>query len=107
MTLYIPVGIGVIEDEEEDEKIEIVFPSEYRENLTRIPLAEEFIAFEKSITALLDENMRLRSNFEFTLDKAPDYKASIVSGFASLLKKGIVSQAKQARYITVLNAMEK
>jgi len=107
MTLYIPIGIGIIEDEEEDEKIEIVFPSEFRENLTRVPLAEEFIGFEKSITKLLDENMRLRSNFEFTLEKAPDYKVSIISGFASLLRKGLISQTQQAQYITVLDAMEK
>jgi hypothetical protein len=51
--------------------------------------------------------MRLRSNFEFTLEKAPDYKVSIISGFASLLRKGLISQTQQAQYIIVLDAMEK
>ena len=107
MTLYIPIGIGIIEDEDEDERIEIIFPSEYGENLERTPLAEEFIAFEKSITDKLDTDMRFRSNFEFTCEKAPDYSASIISGFSSLLKKGLISQTQQEKYITVLNSMEK
>ena len=66
---FIPVGIGLIKDEDDEERIEVVFPRIISENLSQEPLCNEFPAFEKEITKKLDKNMKIRSNFEFTIEK--------------------------------------
>jgi hypothetical protein len=66
---FVPIGIGLITNEDDDERIEIVFPSVYNSDLKRIPFSPEFIKFEKDLTKKLDKDMKSRSNFEYTLGK--------------------------------------
>ncbi|WP_371802117.1 hypothetical protein [Candidatus Lokiarchaeum ossiferum] len=103
MNIYVPIGIAIFEDEEEDERIEIIFPSEYTfSNLERIPLTPEYIAFEKEVSKILDINMQLRSNFEFCCERAPVYKNEIKKGFDMLEKKGTLNSSKKEHYLQFL-----
>ncbi|MHA1612588.1 MAG: hypothetical protein ACTSYU_11090, partial [Promethearchaeota archaeon] len=70
---YIPIGIALIEDEDMDERLEIVFPSIYGSELKREFFSSEFDKIETQITEILDDDMKLRSNFEFTCEKSKDY----------------------------------
>ena len=79
--LFIPIGVGIIEDEDFEERIEIIFPSKYSNELERFPYFQDCYEFEKSITELLEDNMKLRSNFEFTVENG--------AGIANLTKSGI------------------
>jgi len=89
--IFIPIGIGIIEDEDEDERIEFIFPSFYSgKTLTRTPLSPEFLIFEQQIKDRLDRDMKLRSNFEFTIEKSQNYDNVIQKGLVLLKKKGLI-----------------
>jgi hypothetical protein len=66
---FLPVGVGIIQDEDEEERIEVVLPCIYKENLEREQLSDGFWRLEKSLSKILDKNMKIRSNFEFTIEK--------------------------------------
>ena len=88
---FVPVGIGIIEDEDEDERIEFIFPSIYSgKTLTRTPLSSEFLKFEQDITQILDRDMKLRSNFEYTIENSINYDDLIQKGLAKLKKNGLI-----------------
>ena len=80
LRVFIPIGIGIIEDEDFDERIEIVFPSYVSSTFERINLCEEIDEYEKEISEILDSNMKLRSTFEFTAANSPNYKPHIING---------------------------
>ncbi len=106
MNLFVPIGIAIFEDEDEDERIEIIFPSEY--NLTgfnRIPLSQEFVIFENEVATILENNMQLRSNFEFCCERAPLYRNEIISGFNLLEKKGAIDNSKKKQYLDILDSI--
>ena len=89
--IFIPVGIGVIEDEDEDERIEFIFPSTYSgKTLTRTPLSSEFPKFEQEITQILDKDMKSRSNFEYTIENSKNYDDVIQKGLNMLKKSGLI-----------------
>ena len=103
LNIFIPIGIAIFEDEDEDERIEIIFPSEYNSSkLERIPLSSEFIAFEKEVTTILDTNMQLRSNFEFCCERAPAYKNEIIKGLDMLEAKRILNSSEKEKYTQFL-----
>ena len=88
---FVPVGIGIIEDEDEDERIEFIFPSIYSgKTLTRTPLSSEFLKFEQKITQILDKDMKLRSNFEYTIENSKNYDDLIQKGLTKLKKSGLI-----------------
>lgn len=88
---FVPVGIGIIEDEDEDERIEFIFPSIYSgKTLTRTPLSPEFLNFEQEITQILDRDMKLRSNFEYTIENSKNYDDLIQKGLTKLKKSGLI-----------------
>jgi len=89
--IFIPVGIGIIEDENEDERIEFIFPSIFSgKTLTRTPLSPEFLKFEQEITQILDRDMKLRSNFEYTIENSKNYDDLIQKGLTMLKKIGLI-----------------
>jgi len=89
--IFIPVGIGIIEDEDEDERIEFIFPSIFSgKTLTRTPLSPEFLNFEQEITHILDRDMKLRSNFEYTIENSKNYDDLIQKGLTKLKKIGLI-----------------
>ncbi len=89
--IFIPVGIGIIEDEDEDERIEFIFPSIFSgKTLTRTPLSPEFLNFEQEITQILDRDMKLRSNFEYTIENSKNYDDLIQKGLNKLKKIGLI-----------------
>ena len=88
---FVPVGIGIIENEDEDERIEFIFPSIYSgKTLTRTPLSSEFLKFEQEITQILDRDMKLRSNFEYTIENSINYDDLIQKGLTKLKKSGLI-----------------
>ncbi len=88
---FVPVGIGIIEDEDEDERIEFIFPSIYSgKTLTRTPLSSGFLKFEQEITQILDRDMKLRSNFEYTIENSTNYDDLIQKGLTKLKKRGLI-----------------
>ena len=88
---FVPVGIGIIEDEDEDERIEFIFPSIYSgKTLTRTPLSSEFLKYEQEITQILDKDMKLRSNFEYTIENSKNYDDLIQKGLTKLKKNGLI-----------------
>ena len=89
--IFVPVGIGIIEDEDEDERIEFIFPSLYSgKTLIRTPLSSEFLKFEQKITQILDKDMKLRSNFEYTIENSINYDDVIQKGLVKLKKSGLI-----------------
>jgi hypothetical protein len=93
---FMPIAVGIIKDEDDEERIEIAFPSIYGENLKRIPLSDALQKFEKSLTKILDKNVKIRSNFEFTVQKknifnSPEFQEAITQGFDLLINKGLGS----------------
>ncbi len=66
---FLPVGIGIFEDEFEDEIIKIFLPSVIKQGLKRTPLSRHFRKFEKEIEKTVDRNMKIRSNFEFACER--------------------------------------
>ena len=89
--IFIPVGIGIIEDEDEDERIEFIFPSIFSgKTLTRTPISPEFLNFEQEITQILDRDMKLRSNFEYTIENSNNYDDLIQKGLTKLKKIGLI-----------------
>ena len=107
LKLFIPIGIGIIENEDEDEHIEVIFPSYYDEQLQRKPVSSGFIDFERQVTEILDDNMRLRSNFEFTVENAVDYIPNIMNGLNFLSQKNLLSAELNEKYKLQINKIEK
>jgi hypothetical protein len=87
LRIFIPIGIGIIEDEDYEERIEIIFPSYVNTDLSRIPISEDIVEFESKISKILDSDMKLRSNYEFTAENAPNYNSNILSGLEKFRQK--------------------
>ncbi|MCF2138838.1 MAG: hypothetical protein K9W44_02125 [Candidatus Lokiarchaeota archaeon] len=103
---YIPIGIALIEDNDFEERLEIVFPSIFGQNLHREYFSEKIPEFEKSLSEILEENMKLRSNFEFTCEKSQDFKKNIQNGIKSLFNKGLINIKMKQKYTSILTSME-
>ncbi|MHA1611424.1 MAG: hypothetical protein ACTSYU_05165 [Promethearchaeota archaeon] len=103
---HIPIGIALIEDEDMDERLEIVFPSIYGSDLKRSFFSSEFERIEKEISDILDEEMKLRSNFEFTCEKSKNYSSQIVKGMQDLFDKGLINAKMKQKYISLANSLK-
>lgn len=103
---YIPIGIAIIEDEDLDEKISITMPSIYRPNLSREHFTPEFEKFEARISEILEDDMKLRSNFEFTCEKSQDYRPQILKGLQILFDKGLINEKIKQKYNSIVNSLE-
>jgi hypothetical protein len=106
---FVPFGMAVIEDEDEDERIEIVFPSIYEDNLKRIPLHKSFNKFEKEISKILDKNMKIRSNFEFAGEKiniknSEKYRKAIKDGLDWLVRDLLLEASEKQQYLDILDS---
>ena len=104
---HIPIGIALIEDEDMDERLEIVFPSIYGSDLERSFFSSEFDKIETHITEILDEDMKLRSNFEFTCEKSKDYSVQIIKGMQDLFDKGLLNVKMKQKYTSLANSLNK
>lgn len=106
---YLPIGVGLIQDEDDEERIEIVLPAYIGKDLVRTALCPESQKFEKDTIKFLDKNMKIRSNFEFTLEKKnikndPAMKNGIKRGLEMLTKEAFIAADKKQ---SILNALEK
>lgn len=102
---FIPIGIGLIEDDDFEERFEITFPAIYGPDLVRNSFSDAFVRFEKDITEILDDDMKLRSNFEFTLEKSPDYRENLKNGIKSLFERGMINIKIKQKYSSLISSL--
>ncbi|MHA1775827.1 MAG: coiled-coil domain-containing protein [Promethearchaeota archaeon] len=103
---YIPIGIALIEDDDFEERFEIILPSIIGPNLSRKPFSDAFFQFEKDISEILDDDMKLRSNFEFTLEKSVDYRKNIEVGIKNLFDKELINIKMKQKYSSLLSSLK-
>jgi hypothetical protein len=107
--MFLPIGFGLIEDEDEDERIEIILPSFIEPGPKRIPISSSIKQFEQRISNLLDKNIKIRSNFEFTGQKmnvknTERFQKGFQEGLDMLVGKNIITDDQKLKY---QKAMEK
>ncbi|MHA1338776.1 MAG: hypothetical protein ACTSRZ_01975 [Promethearchaeota archaeon] len=68
--LFLPVYVALLEDEEEDEeRIIFSFPCIINKKLEATNVSEGFSEFKEKAEKIIEDDMKIRSNFEFTIDK--------------------------------------
>ncbi len=107
--MFLPIGFGVIEDDDEDERIEIILPSFIEKGPTRLPISPSIKQFEQGISNILDKNIKIRSNFEFTgqkmnLKNNERLMKAFHEGIGLLVDKQFISGDQKLKYV---KAMEK
>lgn len=108
---FLPIGVALIQDEDEEERIEVVLPCEYDEKLARTMLSDGFRRIEKEITKILEKNMKIRSNFEFTLEKmnvknTPNYRKSLMLGYDLLINGGLATVEQKEQGLKILEQIK-
>jgi hypothetical protein len=101
--LFLPVYAALLEDEEEDERLVFAFPSIVKENFES-SLLEEFSILSTKTSQVMEDDMKIRSNFEFTMEKLNLLKAKnteklLRDGFELLVIKGLANKAISDHYI--------
>ena len=101
--IFLPVFVALLEDEEEDERLVFSFPCIVGNGLelTKIDGLE---ALREKTMSLIEDDMKVRSNFEFTMEKInllnnKKFEKLLSSGFNMLERKGISDKITADKYI--------
>lgn len=91
--IFMPVFVALFEDEEEDERMVFSFPCIVGNNLEITKINGLEVLREKTMS-LVEEDMKIRSNFEFTMEKInllndKKFDKLLQNGFNMLERKGI------------------
>ncbi|MCP4761896.1 MAG: hypothetical protein GY870_08940 [archaeon] len=107
LRIFMPVFSALLEDEEEDERLIFAFPCIVEKNLETSPLCSGFDSLERLLEKLVDDDMKIRSNFEFTMEKQNFLKNEknekiITDGFKILHRLGLSDDSISQNYIKKL-----
>ena len=109
LRIFMPLYIALFEDEEEDERIVISLPTISNKNLDLEHVNEGFKKFSEKIETIIEDDMKIRSNFEFTMDrlnllKNDTTEKKIRDGFDVLKIKGFNIDGFEKYIATFLDA---
>ncbi len=105
--VFMPVYAGLMKNRRGDERIIFAFPGIIDANLAVSPLSEGFMELSKKLTEVIEDDMKIRSNFEFTIEKRNLFKVEgleklISEGFSSLKIKGLADNRLEQKYLSEL-----
>lgn len=100
--IYMPVYVMFLEDEDMmEERMNIVFPGHVGElDSLYAEISDAFIELKKKLLDLIEDNMVVRSNFEFSSDsknliKDPNLKKKIQMGISVLRNQNLIDLASE------------
>ena len=101
--IYMPVYAMFVEDEDlMEEKMDVILPG-YVGDITSLyeDLSDSFTGLRTLIKEKIEDDMRIRSNFEFSVEKNnfikdPDFKKRIEMGISILKNKGLMNDQIEA-----------
>jgi len=101
--IYMPVYAMFVEDEDlMEEQMDVIFPG-YVGDITSLyeDLSDSFTGLRTLIKEKIEDDMRIRSNFEFSVEKNnlikdPDFKKRIEMGISILKNKGLMNDQIEA-----------
>ena len=101
--IYMPVYAMFVEDEDSmEEQMDVIFPG-YVGDITSLyeDLSDSFTGLRTLIKEKIEDDMRIRSNFEFSVEKNnlikdPDFKKRIEMGISILKNKGLMNDQIEA-----------
>ncbi|TFF98671.1 MAG: hypothetical protein EU540_07755 [Promethearchaeota archaeon] len=108
--IYLPFYAMFIENEElMEERMDVVFPG-YVNNNPDSPyedISDSFIEFKNLVKEKVQEDIKIRSNFEFSSEKKnlikdPNFKSKIQQGISILKEKGMFNSEIEAKIIKLL-----
>ena len=108
--IYMPFYVAFVENEElMEEKMHIVFPGYIGDNTASQyeNLSDSFIEFKEIVSEKIDDDVKIRSNFEFSSDsknllKDPNFKAEVNQGISILKKKTLFNDEMEAQILKLL-----
>ncbi len=105
--LFMPVYAGLLKNKRGNERIVFAFPGFVDSNLNVTPLSEGFVELDKKLATVIEDDMKTRSNFEFTIEKRNLFKIEgfeklMQDGFASLKIKGLANDRLEQKYLSEL-----
>lgn len=106
--IFMPVYAGLLKNKRGDERIVFAFPGFVDPNLSISPLSEGFVELNQKLSKIIEEDMKIRSNFEFTIEKMNLFKIDGIEklmkeGFASLKLKGLANDRMEQNYLSELH----
>jgi len=101
--IYMPVYAMFVEDEDSmEEQMDVIFPG-YVGDITSLyeDLSDSFTGLRTLIKEKIEDDMKIRSNFEFSVEKNnlikdPDFKKRIEMGISILKNKGLMNDQIEA-----------
>ncbi|TFG21200.1 MAG: hypothetical protein EU530_01020 [Promethearchaeota archaeon] len=108
--IFMPVFAGLLKNKRGNERIVFAFPGLVDSNLAVTPLSEGFVDLNKKLAKVIDDDMKTRSNFEFTIEKMNLFKLEGIDtlmrdGFASLKIKGLANDRLEQKYMEELKKL--
>jgi hypothetical protein len=108
--IFMPVFAGLLKNKRGNERIVFAFPGFVDLNLAVSPLSEGFEDLNKKLAKVIDDDMKTRSNFEFTIEKMNLFKLEGIEklmqdGFASLKIKGLANDRLEQKYLDELKKL--
>jgi hypothetical protein len=105
-----PVYAGLLKNKRGDERIIFAFPGEIDSNFNVTPLSEGFTELGQNLSAVIEDDMKIRSNFEFTIEKMNLFKTEgfeklVQDGFASLKLKGLTNDRLEHKLMTEIKKL--
>ncbi len=94
--IFMPVYAGLLKNKRGDERIVFAFPGIIDSSLKVSPLSEGFTDLNTKLAQVVEDDMKIRSNFEFTIEKMNLLKLDGIEklmqeGFSSLKIKGLTN----------------
>lgn len=69
LRIFLPVFGGLFEDDDMNERLIFVFPQKIDEDGNLTVVEDGFTTLKESLEEIVDNDMKIRSNFEFTMEK--------------------------------------
>ncbi|MBD3354095.1 MAG: hypothetical protein GF364_21615 [Candidatus Lokiarchaeota archaeon] len=107
LRVFMPIYIGLFEDEEEDERLVFSLPCIIENSLDITQITDGFSNFKAKVEEIVEDDMKIRSNFEFTMDKLnllenKEVIKLVTEGIELLNSEGINTDIIDQKYIDEL-----
>ena len=107
LRIFMPVFAGLLKDRRGNERIVFAFPGIVDNNLNVSPLSDGFKELQPELSKIVEDDMKIRSNFEFTIEKMnllknDEIEKLLKEGFSSLKIKGLGNDRIESKYLAEL-----
>jgi hypothetical protein len=108
--IFMPVYAGLLKGKRGDERIVFAFPGIVDNDLNVSPLSEGFSELESDLAKIIEDDMKVRSNFEFTIEKMnllkrEGFEKLFQEGISALKIKGLASDRLEQKYTSELKKL--